>query len=207
MHIACLDLEGVLVPEVWINVAERTGIDELKLTTRDISDYNELMDHRLAVMAKHGLTLSAIKKVIADMGPLPGAKEFLDWLRARWQVVILSDTFYDFADPLMDQLGRPTLFCHSLVVRDDMVVGYQLRQPNGKYEAVRAFQSLNFTTLSTGDSYNDTAMLNQADYGALFNPPANVIAEFPHLPVAHDYEDLKEQFLAASEQLESGLQA
>ncbi len=203
MHIACLDLEGVLVPEVWINVAQRTGIEELKLTTRDISDYNELMDHRLAVMAKHGLKLSTIKQVIAEMGPLPGADEFITWLRQRWQVVILSDTFYDFADPLMDQLGRPTLFCHSLVVQDDMVVGYELRQPNGKYEATKAFQSLNFTTLATGDSYNDTAMLNQADFGALFNPPANVIAEFPHLPVAHDYAELKEQFSAAAERLDA----
>lgn len=207
MHIACLDMEGVLTPEVWVNVAERTGLEELKLTTRMIPDYRELMDHRLKVMAEHGLKLSDIQKVIADMGILEGAREFVDWLRARWQVVILSDTFYDFADPFIEQLGRPTILCHSLVVTDDRVVGYRLRQENAKYEAIRAFQSLNFTTLATGDSYNDTTMLEQADYGTLFNAPDNVIAEFPQLPVAHSYAELKQLFTAAAQSLEDAAQA
>lgn len=203
MHVACLDLEGVLVPEIWINVAERTGIEELKLTTRDISDYDELMSHRIKVMHEHGLKLSTIKQVIQGMGPMPGAKEFLDWLRERWQVVILSDTFYDFADPLMAQLGRPTLFCHSLQISDDMVVGYHLRQPDSKREAVKALASLGFTTMATGDSYNDTAMLSQANFGALFCPPQRVIDEFPQFPVAQNYDDLRAYFSEAAEKIDA----
>ena len=202
MHVACLDMEGVLVPEIWINVAEATGIDELRLTTRDISDYDELMGHRLRVMAERGLRLSTIKEVIADMGPMPGAVDFLDWLRGRWQLVILSDTFYDFADPLMAQMGRPTLFCHDLVVEDDRIVGYRLRLDDQKREAVRAFRRLNFTTLAAGDSYNDTRMLLEADYGALFRPPANVVAELPQLPVAADYDALARLFEQAGARLE-----
>ncbi len=203
MHIACLDLEGVLVPEIWVNVAERTGIEELRLTTRDISDYDELMRRRLAVMAAHGLTLSTIKSVIAQLHPLPGAADFLHWLRERWQVVILSDTFYDFADPLMAQLDRPTIFCHNLVVEDDKVVGYSLRQPDAKRAVVKALRGLNFTTLATGDSYNDTAMLRAADFGAFFCPPDNVREEFPDVPVTRDYAGLQELFEQAAARLEA----
>jgi phosphoserine/homoserine phosphotransferase len=198
MHVACLDLEGVLVPEVWINVAERTGIDGLRLTTRDIADYDELMAHRLGLLDEHGLTLSAIQDVIATLRPLPGAVEFLDWLRERYQVLILSDTFYEFGMPLMAQLGHPTLLCHYLDIADDRIVGYRLRQHDQKTKAVAALQSLNLTVIATGDSYNDTGMLSQAQAGILFSPPANVIAEFPQFPVAHDYEALREEFLKAS---------
>ncbi|MFT8394567.1 bifunctional phosphoserine phosphatase/homoserine phosphotransferase ThrH [Propionibacterium sp.] len=206
MHIACLDLEGVLVPEIWISVAERTGIEELRLTTRDISDYDELMNHRLKIMREHGLTLSAIQSVIAQLHPLPGAADFLHWLRERWQVVILSDTFYDFAGPLMAQLNRPTIFCHNLVVEDDTVVGYKLRQPDAKRAVVRALEELNFTTMATGDSYNDTHMLQAADFGAFFCPPENVIAEFPDIPVASDYAQLQELFSKAAEDLDAAVQ-
>lgn len=198
MEIACLDLEGVLVPEVWINVAERTGIPELRLTTRDVPDYDELMRYRLDLLARHDLRLSDIQRVIDAMGPLPGAGEFLDWLRERFQVVILSDTFYEFAHPLMRQLGWPTLLCHRLEVVDDRIVGYELRQPNSKYEAVRAFQGLNFRVIATGDSYNDTAMLGAAEQGILFGPPDNVVAEFPHFPVARTYDELRAEFSRAS---------
>ncbi|RLP11657.1 bifunctional phosphoserine phosphatase/homoserine phosphotransferase ThrH [Propionibacterium australiense] len=203
MHVVCLDMEGVLVPEIWINVAEATGIDELRLTTRDISDYDELMGHRLKVMAEHDLRLGTIKEVIADMGPMPGAVDFLDWLRERWQVVILSDTFYDFAEPLMAQMGRPTIFCHNLIIDDDRVAGYRLRMADQKREAVRAFRGLNFTTMAAGDSYNDTRMLLEADYGALFCPPPNVISEFPDLPIATDYDALARLFEQAAERIEA----
>lgn len=194
MELACLDLEGVLVPEIWIGVAKATGIDDLRLTTRDISDYDQLMQHRLRVMAEHGVSLSQIQAVIAEMGPLPGAAEFLDWLRGRFQVVILSDTFYEFGMPLMAQLGFPTLLCHKLEIHDDRVVGYRLRQPDAKRAAVRAFHSLNYRVVATGDSYNDTAMLSEADAGILFCPPDNVIAEFPQFPVVTDYPQLQQAF-------------
>ncbi|MEE9965539.1 MAG: bifunctional phosphoserine phosphatase/homoserine phosphotransferase ThrH [Propionicimonas sp.] len=194
MDLACLDLEGVLVPEIWIGVAQATGIDDLRLTTRDISDYDQLMQHRLRVMAEHGVKLSQIQAVIADMGPLPGAADFLDWLRGRFQVVILSDTFYEFGMPLMAQLGFPTLLCHRLNISDDQVVGYQLRQPDAKRASVRAFHQLNYRVVATGDSYNDTAMLSEADAGILFCPPANVIAEFPQFPVVTDYAALSQAF-------------
>lgn len=197
MDLACLDLEGVLVPEIWIRVAEATGIDELRLTTRDISDYDELMRHRLRLLDQHGIRLSHIQEVIAAMGPMPGAAEFLDWLRTRFQVVILSDTFYEFAMPLMAQLGHPTLLCHRLKVDDDLVRGYTLRQPDAKRAAVRAFHHLNFRVVATGDSYNDVAMLAEADAGILFRPPANVVAEFPRFPVVTDYAGLSEAFLSA----------
>lgn len=198
MLLACLDLEGVLVPEIWINVAERTGIDALRLTTRDISDYDELMGHRLRVMAEHDVKLSTIQQVIADMGPLPGAREFLDWLRERFQVLILSDTFYQFGMPLMKQLGYPTLLCHNLEIADDRIVGYQLRMKDQKTHTVRAMQSVNMTCIATGDSYNDTGMLGQAEAGILFSPPANVVAEFPQYPVTRNYDELREAFLAAA---------
>jgi phosphoserine/homoserine phosphotransferase len=199
VQIACLDLEGVLVPEIWINVAERTGIPELRRTTRDEPDYDVLMKQRLAILARAGLGLADIQRVIAGMQPLPGAAEFLDWLRERFPVVILSDTFVEFAAPLMRQLGHPTLLCHSLEVDDrGRVVGYRIRLPDQKRRAVRAFQALNLRVVAAGDSYNDTAMLAAADAGILFRPPDNVIAEFPQFPVTRDYDELRRAFLAAS---------
>ncbi|MDR1430951.1 MAG: bifunctional phosphoserine phosphatase/homoserine phosphotransferase ThrH [Propionibacteriaceae bacterium] len=198
LQIVCLDLEGVLVPEIWINVAESAGIPELRLTTRDIADYDELMEYRIALLRKHKINLEDIQKVIAGMGPLPGAGEFLAWLRGRYQVVILSDTFYDFAMPLMAQLGYPTLFCHNLDVSNGWISGYALRQDNSKREAVRGFHRLNFKVIAAGDSYNDTAMLAEADAGILHNPPDNVVAEFPQFPVSRDYGELRRHFEAAS---------
>ncbi len=198
MQLACLDLEGVLVPEVWINVAKVTGIKELMLTTRDIADYDELMQGRLRILDEHGLGLSDIQQVISTLEPLDGAREFLDWLRNRYQVIILSDTFYEFADPLMEKLGRPTLFCHYLQVVDDRITGYRLRQDDQKRRAVEALQSLNFSVIASGDSYNDTSMLGQADAGILFCPPDNVIAEFPQFPVARNYDQMRELFTEAS---------
>lgn len=194
MLLACLDLEGVLVPEIWIGVAEQTGLDELRLTTRDIADYDELMAHRLSVLDAHGVTLSQIQEVVAGMSPLPGATAFLDWLRERFQVVILSDTFYEFAMPLMAQLGHPTLLCHNLEVADDRIVGYRLRQLDQKTKAVAAFRSLNLSVVAAGDSYNDTGMLAQAQAGILFSPPQAVIDEFPQFPVACDYGELRAAF-------------
>ena len=198
MELACLDLEGVLIPEIWINVAERTGIEGLRLTTRDIPDYDRLMRGRLALLDQHGLKLSDIQRVIAGMGPLEGAREFLDWLRERFQVVILSDTYYEFAMPLMRQLGWPTLFCHRLEVVDDRVVNYILRQADSKRQAVRAFHGLHFRVIAAGDSYNDTAMLAEAEAGILFRPPQNVIDEFPQFPVARTFAEMREEFRKAS---------
>ncbi|MFO1370972.1 MAG: bifunctional phosphoserine phosphatase/homoserine phosphotransferase ThrH [Candidatus Competibacteraceae bacterium] len=198
MELACLDLEGVLVPEIWINVAERTGIEALRLTTRDIPDYDQLMRRRLALLDQHGLKLSDIQRVIASLGPVEGAHEFLEWLRERFQVVILSDTYYEFAMPLMRQLGWPTLFCHRLDVVDDRVVNYTLRQADSKRQAVRAFHTLNFRVIAAGDSYNDTAMLAEAEVGILFRPPQNVINEFPQFPVARTFEEFREEFRKAS---------
>jgi phosphoserine/homoserine phosphotransferase len=197
MDLACLDLEGVLVPEIWIRVAETTGIDELRLTTRDIADYDQLMRHRMDLLDEHGIGLSKIQAVIAAMGPMPGAADFLNWLRARFQVVILSDTFYEFAMPLMAQLGHPTLLCHRLRVESDRITGYTLRQPDSKRAAVRAFHHLNFRVVAAGDSYNDVAMLAEADAGILFRPPTNVVTEFPRFPVVTDYPGLEEAFRTA----------
>lgn len=200
MEIAALDLEGVLVPEIWINVAERTGIDALRATTRDIPDYDELMRQRLGILDAHDLRLPAIQEVIAGLGPLDGALEFTTWLRERFQLVILSDTFYEFAAPLMRQLGWPTLLCHRLESdADGRVTGYRLRQKDPKRQAVSALQALNYRVIAAGDSYNDTTMLGQADAGILFSPPDNVVAEFPQFPVTRDYAQLREAFLAASE--------
>ena len=197
MKLACLDLEGVLVPEIWINVAERTGIEDLRLTTRDIPDYDELMRHRLGVLDRHDLKLSDIQSVIDDMGPLDGAGEFLDWLRERHQVVILSDTFYEFGMPLMAQLGYPTLFCHKLSISNDRIIDYRLRQNDQKREAVKSFHALNFKVIAAGDSYNDTSMLGEADAGILFCPPQNVIDEFPQFPVTTNYDELRKAFTEA----------
>lgn len=199
MEIACLDLEGVLVPEIWINFAKKTGIDALKATTRDIPDYDVLMKQRLRILAEHKLGLNEIQEVIADMGPMDGALEFVDWLRERFQVVILSDTFYEFAQPLMRQLRWPTLLCHKLEVADDgRITDYKLRQKDPKRQAVLAFQALNYRCIAAGDSYNDTTMLGQAEAGILFKAPQNVIAEFPQFPSVSTYEDLKKEFLKAS---------
>lgn len=200
MEIACLDLEGVLIPEVWINVAERTGIEALRATTRDIPDYDELMRQRLGILDEHNLGLRDIQEVIATMSPLEGAQECLGWLRENFQVVILSDTFYEFAEPFMRQLGWPTLLCHRLVIDDQgRVADYAIRQADPKRQSVRAFQSLNYRCIATGDSYNDTSMLAQAEAGILFCPPQNVIDEFPQFPVANDYDALKAEFANASE--------
>jgi phosphoserine / homoserine phosphotransferase len=200
--IACLDLEGVLVPEIWINVAAATKIEALKRTTRDEPDYDKLMRSRLAILAEHELTLADIQAVIGRMGPLEGAQEFLDWLRRRYQVLILSDTFYEFAAPLMAQLGHPTLWCNSLVV-DAMahVTDYRLRLRDGKRKAVMALKLLNFEVIAAGDSYNDTTMLAEADGGILFRPPENVAREFPQFPVARTYEEMKRCFVEASARL------
>lgn len=191
MEIVCLDLEGVLIPEIWIAFAEKTGIEELKRTTRDEPDYDVLMRYRLDVLNKHNLKMSDIQAVIASLAPLAGASEFLRKLREDFQVVILSDTFYEFAEPLMRQLGWPTLFCHRLVVDEaDRVAGYKLRLSDHKRKAVEAFAQLNFFTIAAGDSYNDTTMLSQADVGILFNAPQNVLDEFPQFKTATEYEAL-----------------
>ncbi len=200
MELACLDLEGVLIPEVWINFAERTGIESLRTTTRDIPDYDVLMKQRLRILAEHDLRLTDIQEVIAGMQPLAGARSFLDWLRERFQVIILSDTFYEFAEPFMRQLDWPTLFCHRLETdADGRVVDYYLRQPDPKRQAVRALKSLNFRVIATGDSYNDTTMLAEADAGILFRPPENVVREFPHFPVATTYDEARIEWARASE--------
>lgn len=199
MELACLDLEGVLVPEIWIKFSEKTGIDALKATTRDIPDYDELMTMRLAELDKHKLGLNEIQEVISTLTPLEGAPEFVDWLRERFQVIILSDTFYEFAGPLMKQLGYPTLLCHKLTVDPSgRVTDYNIRQANPKRQSIVALKSLYYRTIAAGDSYNDTTMLAEADAGILFKAPQNVIAEFPQYPAVHTYEDLKKEFLKAS---------
>jgi len=205
VDIVCLDLEGVLVPEVWINVAERTGIEALRATTRDVPDYNVLMRQRLGILDKHGLKLADIQAVIAKMGPMDGARAFLDGLRERYQVVILSDTFYEFAHPLMRQLGWPTLFCHRLSVDGGgRIVDYRLRMPDQKRQSVEAFRALNFTVLAAGDSYNDTTMLAAAHAGVLFRAPENVIREFPQFAVVREYAELGAELDAASRRLKAG---
>ena len=199
MELACLDLEGVLIPEIWIAFAEETGIEELKATTRDIPDYDVLMKQRLRILDEHGLKLPQIQETISRLSPLPGAQEFVDWLRERFQLIILSDTFYEFAAPLMAQLGNPTLFCHKLEVDETgRITDYTLRQRDPKRQSVRAFQLLNYRVIAAGDSYNDTTMLGQAEQGILFHAPQNVIDEFPQFPAVHNYEDLKKAFLEAS---------
>ena len=198
MEIVCLDLEGVLVPEIWIGVAEKTGIQDLRATTRDIPDYDELMQQRLRIMDENGLGLPVIQEVIDDLGPMDGARDFLAWLKSEFQVVILSDTFYEFARPLMRQLDWPTLFCHRLEINEaGRIVSYHLRMKDHKREAVSAFQSLNYTVYAAGDSYNDTNMLAEADAGFLFKAPDNVIQEFPQFAVTGAYDELKAKLIAA----------
>lgn len=196
MDLLCLDLEGVLVPEIWINFAERTGIKELRATTRDVPDYDVLMRQRLRLLDEHNLRLPDIQAVISDMGPLCGARDFMDWAREEFQVIILSDTFYEFAKPLMRQLGYPTLFCHKLVTDDTgRIIDYKLRQKDPKRMSVKALHSLNYRIVAAGDSYNDTTMLSEADLGILFHAPQNVIDEFPQFPAVHSYEDLRAKLI------------
>ena len=203
MKIVCLDLEGVLVPEIWIAFAERTGIPELRRTTRDEPDYDKLMRYRLNILAEHKLGLPDIQKVICELGPMPGAREFLDKLREDYEVIILSDTFYEFAHPLMRQLAWPTLFCHSLETdASGVVVDYHLRMPEQKREAVKRFREMNFSVVAAGDSYNDTKMLAEAHAGILFHPPENVIREFPQYPVTRTYDELRAQIDSAFARVE-----
>jgi phosphoserine / homoserine phosphotransferase len=192
MYIVCSDLEGVFVPEVWINVAEKTGIASLRRTTRDEPDYNKLMRQRMKILDEHGLKLHDIQDVIAQIRPLPGALEFIAWMKERTQLIVVSDTFIQFADPLMKQLGRPTLFCHTLIMDDtNRIIDYKLRQPDPKRKTVEALQSMKYQVIGMGDSYNDVSMLKAADIGILFRPPDNVIKDFPELPVTYDYEEVK----------------
>ena len=187
------DLEGVLVPEIWIAFAEKTGIEQLRLTTRDISDYDQLMQMRLKILKERNLRLQDIEEVIATIAPLPGAGQFVDWIRARTQIVILSDTFYEFAKPLMAKLGYPTIFCHSLEVDEDgTITGYRLRLDQSKRKAISAFRDLQFQTMAMGDSYNDIAMLEKADAGLLFDPPDNVVDDHPDLPVVRNYYEARQ---------------
>lgn len=193
MHIICSDLEGIFVPEIWINVAEKTGIKELRLTTRDIADYDVLMQKRLAILDENHLKIDDIKAVIETMNPLEGAVEFLDWIRSRTQIIVVSDTFDQFARPLMKKLGWPTLFCHTLSIDPDgFISGYVLRQKDGKREAVISLKNLHYHTIAVGDSYNDITMLKEADHGILFDPPDNVKNEYPEFPVSFEYDELKE---------------
>lgn len=192
MWVVCADLEGVFVPEIWINVAKKTGIEKLKLTTRDIKDYDELMTYRLQVLKEHGLTLHDIQQVIATLKPLDGALDFVRWLREVTRFVIVSDTFIEFAQPLMKQLENPLLLCHSLEIDETgAVTDYKLRQPDPKRKTVEAFQSLKYNVLAFGDSYNDISMLQAADTGILYCPPDNVVADFPEFPVTRNIQELK----------------
>ncbi|MBN1187445.1 MAG: bifunctional phosphoserine phosphatase/homoserine phosphotransferase ThrH [Bacteroidales bacterium] len=192
MYVICSDLEGVWVPEVWINVAKKTGIEELKLTTRDISDYDVLMKRRLKILDEHKLTLKDIQDVIATIKPLDGALEMIDWIKERTQFIVVSDTFREFADPLMRQLNRPTLFCHSLTVNGNgMITNYNLRQKDPKRKVIQSLKSLEYKVIAFGDSYNDISMLKEADLGVLFKPPQNVIDDYPELPVTNNYDELK----------------
>lgn len=198
MDIACLDLEGVLFGEIWINFSQQTGIEKLKLTTRDIPDYDVLMRQRLQILQENGLGLPDIQAVIDKMEPLDGAVDFIDWLRQRFQVVILSDTFYEFAAPLMKKLGYPTLLCHQLEIDENgFVTNYKLRMQDQKRCAIQAFKGLNFHVIAAGDSYNDTTMLSEAHAGILYCPPNNVIEEFPQFPVTWNYDELREEFSQA----------
>ncbi|MBT4898804.1 MAG: bifunctional phosphoserine phosphatase/homoserine phosphotransferase ThrH [Nitrospina sp.] len=204
MVVTCLDLEGVLVPEIWIAFAEKTGIEKLRLTTRDIPDYDELMRGRLKILDENNLKLADIEEVISGIAPLPGAKEFLSWLESEFQVIILSDTFNQFAGPLMAQLDYPTLFCHDLVVDEaGRIADYQLRIPDAKTKAVAALKLLNLKVIAAGDSYNDTGMLKEADAGILFRAPDNVVKEFPQFPVTRDYDEFKTAIIEASKKLEA----
>jgi len=200
MLVVCLDLEGVLMPEVWINFAERTGIPELRITTREEPDYGKLMRYRLDILDANGLTIDDLTDVIEGMQPLDGAVEFLDWLRSNWQVIILSDTFSQFAGPMMDKLGRPTLFCHTLEIDEDSrrIADWTIRLEDQKCRTVEALRAMNFNVIASGDSYNDTTMLDAANAGILINPPQNVADEFPQYPVATNYTELRDAIQQAA---------
>jgi len=192
MFIVCLDLEGVFTPEIWINVAVKTGIEELKLTTRDISDYDALMKRRLKILEEHGITLKDIQKVIKGMSLLPGAKDFMDWLQKNTQVIVVTDSFIEFTRPLMEKLGYVTSFCHSLEINESgMIASYVLRIKDMKKMTVKKFKEMNFQVIAVGDSYNDIEMLNEADYGILFRPPKRILEEFVQFPIIDDYNELK----------------
>jgi phosphoserine / homoserine phosphotransferase len=196
MHVVCSDLEGVWVPEVWINVAQKTGIEALRFTTRDIKDYNELMQYRIKILAEHNLRLKDIQEVIRTIKPIDGAMEMINWLKQATRLIMVSDTFEEFAEPLMCQLEFPTLFCHSLEVnKDNQIVGYKLRQQDPKRQVVKALKSMNFTVIALGDSYNDISMLQEADKAFLYRPPQNVIDDYPEFPVACNYTEMKNLFL------------
>ena len=195
MKIACLDFEGVLVPEIWVQLAEQTGIDALRQTTRDIPDYDELMRQRLDILNRHGIGFDAISKAAESLEPLPGAADFLAWLQGHFQVAILSDTYYELAGGLVAKLGYPMMLCHRLEVADDgTITNYVLRQADPKHHAVRAFQSMQYEVVATGDSYNDISMLKTAEQGILFRPSDKVVADYPEFPVANTYDELKTMF-------------
>jgi phosphoserine/homoserine phosphotransferase len=192
MYVVCPDLEGILVPEIWISVAEKAGIEELRLTTRDVPDYDQLMRGRLEILKRVNLNIRDIQEIIQSMEPLDGALEFLEWIRERFQIILVSDTFVEFADPLLEKLNRPTLFCNSLIIdADGTIADYQLRQRDGKRHVVEALRGLGFEVIGIGDSYNDSTMLEAANHGILFRPPQNIRSEFPHFPVIETYEELK----------------
>ena len=197
MHCVCSDLEGVWVPEVWINVAKKTGIDALKLTTRDIKDYDELMQYRLKILDEHNLKLKDIQDVIATIKPLDGALEMINWIKKVSRLIVVSDTFVEFADPLIRQLNYPTLFCHSLELdENNRITGYKLRQKDPKRQVIKALKSLNYTVIAFGDSYNDVSMLEEADKAFLYKPPQNVIDDYPDFPVGTNYQEMKELLLS-----------
>jgi phosphoserine/homoserine phosphotransferase len=197
MHVVCSDLEGVWVPEVWINVAKKTGIDALKLTTRDIKDYDELMHYRIKILDEHHLCLKDIQDVISTIKPIEGAMDMINWIKQMSRFIVVSDTFIEFAGPLLKQLDYPTLFCHSLEVDEkNRIVGYKLRQKDPKKQVIKALKSLNYTVIALGDSYNDISMLQEADKAFLYRPPQNVIEDFPNFPVATNYQEMKELFLS-----------
>ncbi len=194
MKIVCFDMEGVFTPEIWVNVAKKTGIEELKITTRDEPDYDKLMKYRIGIMEQHGITLPYIQEVIASLDLLEGAREFMDWVRARVQAIVVTDSFVEFATPFIEKLGKPLVLCHHLITDSrGMIVDYKLRQPDPKRKTVEAFQSLTYEIIAIGDSYNDISMLLKAEKGILYRPPVNVIVEYPQLPVCMDYEQLKEK--------------
>jgi phosphoserine/homoserine phosphotransferase len=187
------DLEGVLIPEIWVGVAERTGIETLKLTTREIANYDELMALRLATMREHGLTIHDVHKVIATIDPLPGAVEFIQWVRERTRFVIITDSFYEFLEPIIPRLGYPMIFAHALdVAPNGEITGYRLRMPDSKRVAVKSLHAIGFRVMAFGDSYNDTPMLSAADLGVFYNPPPNVVADYPQFAAAYSYDDLRE---------------
>ena len=198
----CLDLEGILVPEVWVNVADRTGIDALRRTTRDEPDYNRLMSYRLAILDENNITIDDITSAIDSMEPLEGARDFLESLQRRWPTLILSDTFSQFASPLMAKLGHPTLLCHTLLIDDSgRIFDWKIRTEDQKRKTVEALRGMNYQVIAVGDSYNDTTMLSEASAGILFRPPDNVIDEFPQVPVTRDYAELMDAIESAATDL------